>query len=144
MSSSSLRGLLCGTTAIVVAILMAGVWMWSSWYGQEEARRLKAAVLGYHNGAELCNGIGTVALRSTNVSEVVDCLRRLTPSTATPPWADSPPPDSTDGRLYDLLDKLRSLNRQAVISHLRSLTGDDLGDDTLAWIKKYGNQSKQP
>lgn len=141
MPNNTLTRLLVGIAIIAAAVLVTRVW--SVRNAEEEVRRLKAIVQVYHNGAELCDRIGTSALRSTNVTDVVNCLRQLTPSTATPPWTGPPQPsDSAEGRIYDLLDKVRTLNRRAVISHLRELTGDDLGDDPLAWIKKYGPKER--
>jgi hypothetical protein len=108
-------------------------------------QELEYAVQTYNNGSQLCERLGRAALNDTNVAVVAIYLRQLTPWAATPPWADPPQsPDSIARLAYDMMDRVRSLNQQAVIAHLRALTGEDLGDDAKLWIEKYAESAKQP
>ena len=130
--------------AVLVAVIVV-VRAWRVHESEREVEKLMSVAQAYHNGTELCDGLGRAALHTTNVAEVVVCLRQLTPATATPPWGDAPqPPDSAAGRIYDMMDRVRALNQRAVISHLRKLTGEDLGDDARPWIEKYAKLEKQP
>jgi hypothetical protein len=43
-----------------------------------------------------------------------------------------------------MMVRVRALNQELVISHLRTLTGEDLGDDAVSWLDKYGNFEKAP
>ena len=134
------RLLLCLT---VILVLIVAFRMLVTRNAEREVQKLEHLAQAYHNSAEACDGLGSLALKSTNVVDVVNCLRLLTPATATPRWADPPRhSDSAEWRVYDMLDRIRTLNRRAVISRLRSLTGEDLGDDSTVWITRYEKLEK--
>lgn len=109
-----------------------------------ERENLEFAVTTYHNRARMCERLGRLGLKNTNVAEVANCLRLLTPWFSTPPWADPPqPPNSATRRAYEMMDRVRALNQSAVIAHLRALTGGDLGDDAKPWLEKYAKSEKK-
>ncbi len=47
---------------------------------------------------------------------------------------------ATGSRLDRIVERERALAARDIIAYLRSKTGEDLGDNAYAWIKKYGTK----
>jgi hypothetical protein len=143
MTATGYNRVILSLAVIVAVIVVARAWRVRE--SEREVEKLVDVAQTYHNGTQLCDGLGRAALNATNVSDVVMCLRQLTPATATPPWGDPPQPvGSATRQIYDMMDRVRALNQRVVISHLRKLTGEDLGDDAMPWIEKYAKLERQP
>ncbi|PWU10335.1 MAG: hypothetical protein C5B50_25735 [Verrucomicrobia bacterium] len=139
MTKPPYKGIIC---LMGLALLLAsGAYLWRVRSLKEKSQGIDMWVATCRNGSELCDSLGRIGVTRTNITEVAQMLKQLTPWASSPPWRD--PPQKTDPAVlrdsWEILDRVRTHNQRAVIQHLRKLTGENLGDDPKPWLEKYAN-----
>jgi hypothetical protein len=130
----------------IVAIALAGTFWWENRGLKDQLRATEATMITMKNMAEVCDTFGKFGLRSTNVSQVAESLRQVTPWASTPRWGAPPNASSPEAirNAYAILERVRLHNQSLLLQRLRQLTSENLGDDPRPWLEKYAKLSFRP
>jgi hypothetical protein len=110
-------------------VVVAGLGTWSFIDGlrnELEARRnafWMRYLVGFHESALLHQNVTNVVARLRDVDR---CYRR-----------PQPPTLAVQRHLHNIMECVRASAERDIIDHLRTLTGEDLGNDPKPWIKNY-------
>lgn len=118
------------TAALVAAVvLLAAVSLWLFW----ELEWLRVRVAFAAEQTAIFEEMRTRALRS-EPAEAAGCLEYVVNYYA------SGTKQEAGSRLDQIVERERARTVQDIIGHLRSSTGQDLGDDPGAWIERFARK----